>query len=154
MSGGIDLSFGSVVTVSNTVLLDNQAIGGAGGAGDQGGNGVGGGVNVGSGVITGSPDDCSLTLTDSTVVGNQAVGGAGGSGSNGGAGQGGGLSVLAGSSASVDFTWIVFNAALARRRHGWYRRAGPGRWPLYRHNRRRDAQRVDRSHFQLCIDER
>ena len=112
VSGAIDLTFGSVVTVSNTFLLDNQAIGGAGGAGDQGGNGVGGGMNVGSGVITGSPDDCSLTLTDSTAVGNQAVGGAGGSGGNGGAGQGGGLAVLAGSSASVDSTWIVFNAAL------------------------------------------
>ncbi len=112
VSGAIDLTFGSVVTVSNTVLLDNQAIGGAGGAGDQGGNGVGGGMNVGSGVVTGSPDDCSLTLTDSTLVGNQAVGGAGGSGESGGAGEGGGLSVLAGSSASVGSTLIMFNAAL------------------------------------------
>jgi hypothetical protein len=112
VSGGIDLSFGSVVTVSNTTLVGNQAIGGAGGAGAKGGDGVGGGMNVGSGVITGFPDDCSLILNDSILLGNQAIGGAGGSGSNGGAGQGGGLSVLAGSSASIDSTWIVFNAAL------------------------------------------
>ena len=112
VSGGIDLAFGSPVTVSNTTLINNQAIGGAGAAGSNGGDGVGGGVNVGSGVIYGAPDNCSLTLTDSTIIGNLAQGGAGGAGNDGGDGTGGGVSVLAGSSASIDATWIVANAAL------------------------------------------
>jgi hypothetical protein len=111
-SGGIDLAFGSVVTVSNTTLIHNEAIGGAGGAGATGGNGVGGGINDGSGVLFGDPtDNCSLTLSDAIFIGNQAVGGAGGSGSNGGNGWGGGLSVLAGDSAGISASALVGNLA-------------------------------------------
>ena len=103
----------------------------------------------------GSTDNCSLTLTDSTLAGNQAVGGAGGSGSDGGNGLGGGLSVLAGSSAAIDGTWIVFNAALGGAAGtGGASGQGIGRWPLHRHDCRRDAQHVDRGHFQLCVDQR
>ena len=155
VSGGIDLAFGSVVTVSNTILLDNQAIGGAGGAGAEGGDGVGGGMNVGSGVITGSPDDCSLTLTDSILVGNQAIGGAGGSGSNGGA-RPGRRPLGLGGELRIDRFHMdhVQRRAGWRRRHGRRQRPGPGRWPLHRHNCRRDARQVDRGHFQLCVDER
>ena len=141
------------MTVSNTILIDNQAIGGAGGAGANGGDGVGGGINVGSGVIVGATDDCSLTLTDSTLFGNQAIGGAGGSGGNGGNGSGGGVSVLAGSSAAIDPTLITANAALAgfpgTRR---CQRPGLRRRPLHRRRCRRDARQVDQGHFQLCVD--
>ena len=124
MSGGIDLAFGSSVTVSNTTLIDNQAIGGAGGAGATGGDGVGGGINVGTGVIYGVPGQLFSDSDRQHFVGNQAVGGAGGSGSNGGNGLGGGLSVLAGSSASVSTSLIVANLARAGGGHrrqwaGW-----------------------------------
>ena len=72
---------GSVVTVSNSTVNQNLAIGGAGGAGANGGSGVGGGINVGTGYfLFGAPDNCSLTLNNCTLNNNEAIGGAGGSG--------------------------------------------------------------------------
>jgi hypothetical protein len=113
VSGGIDMSGGSVVTVSYTAVNQNLAIGGAGGALANGGSGVGGGINVGTGyLLFAAPDDCLLTLDNCTLINNEAIGGAGGSGASGGDGSGGGVSVLAGSSAAIDATWIVANAAL------------------------------------------
>jgi hypothetical protein len=113
-SGGIDLAFGAVVTVTDTTLTHNQAIGGAGGAGAVGGDGIGGAINVGTGVLfppPGSTDNSSLTLINCTLASNEAVGGAGGSSSTGGNGLGGGLSVLAGGSASVTTSSIEVNRA-------------------------------------------
>ena len=110
MSGGIDLAFGSPVTVSNTTLILNQAIGGAGAAGSTGGDGVGGGVNVGSGVIHGASDNCSLTLFDSTIIGNLAQCGTGGSGNNGGDGTGGGVSVTFTPTDTTDYSGATATA--------------------------------------------
>ena len=72
---------------------------------------MGGGMNVGRASSTGSPDDCSLTLTDSTLSAIRPSAGPAARTTTAGNGQGGGLSVLAGSSASISSTAIVFNAA-------------------------------------------
>jgi hypothetical protein len=92
--GGLDNSFGATATIEDSQIINNQALGGAGGPGVVGGAAVGGGISVGSSTLPafGSPDDASsLTVTDSTIAGNLARGGNGGSGTNGGNGLGGGI---------------------------------------------------------------
>src|SRR5262249_37074056 len=71
------------VTVNNSTITDNQAVGGQGVGGGAGGDGRGGGLANLFGAI--------LTVSGSTLSGNQALGGVGGSGGNGGSGLGGGL---------------------------------------------------------------
>ena len=63
------------------------------------------------------PDTSSLSLAGGTLISNVAQGGAGGNGGNGGNGLGGGGYVLGGTTASIDSTLIVANAALGGR-HG------------------------------------
>ena len=73
---------------------------------------MGGGINAGTGLILfRSPDSCSLTLSAApwTTIRPSA---ARRLGTNGGDAWGGGVSVLAGSSAAIDDTLIMLNAAL------------------------------------------
>ena len=69
------------VTVTRSLLLGNQAIGGAA-TGGNGGTGKGGAIAIENGVV--------LTVTHSALSGNLAMGGAG-SGGSGGNGLGGGI---------------------------------------------------------------
>ncbi len=159
VSGGIDLSFGSAVNVSNTVLVwQSRPSAAAGAARGRGGDGVGGGINVGSGVITGSPDDCSLTLTDSILLSNQShrrrpAGQAAMAARRSGRRP---PSILAGSSRIDRFP----HRSSSTPRRGWHRRyrrrerPGLRRRPIHRHNCRRDARQVDEGHFQLLVYER
>jgi hypothetical protein len=117
--GGIDISnSGATATVIGSIITDNKAIGGAGGAGTNGGNGYGGGISVGWGVLVGnSSDGSSLTLSNSILANNLAVGGQGGAGADGGNGYGGGLWIGTTSSATISNapgtqTRIENNAAL------------------------------------------
>jgi hypothetical protein len=68
-TGGVD---GSTVTLIDSTLCNNQAVGGAGGAGANGGNGFGGGLAI--------MPTCSATVTASTITNNDADGGHKGSG--------------------------------------------------------------------------
>ena len=83
-----------------------------------------------------------------------AQGGAGGAGGNGGNGLGGGCYVLGGTTASIDSTLIVANTALG----GCAGRAAPAARASAAASTstrcRRDAQQVERGHFQLCVRER
>jgi hypothetical protein len=107
--GGIANLSGGVVTVSNSLIALNQAIGGAGGLGGldgegHGGHGQGGGIFNGGPSPVGSP---SLTLKRSRVVLNRADGGAGNGGSDG-QGQGGGLYLTPGGNADADLLTAIF----------------------------------------------
>jgi hypothetical protein len=105
-SGGGIWSSGALTCENGTVIQDNTALGGNGGAaglvpgghGGNGGNAFGGGVYMVGG---------TANLAGTTLSGNQAVGGRGGSGvasiegqvngGNGGNGEGGGVFVVGGS---------------------------------------------------------
>jgi fibronectin-binding autotransporter adhesin len=118
LGGGIEVFAGSL-TLSNSTITGNQAIGGPGGPGGTGGLARGAGLDaVGSSVAinnttilgnlaqagpgsTGEPGgyahgggvfngDSTITITNSTLADNSARGGAGGAGAAGGVGQGGG----------------------------------------------------------------
>lgn len=82
IGGGLAVGGGNSATISDSMIANNQAIGGLGAAGGNGGEGLGGGLASFLGA--------SLTVRNSYVTGNQAIGGAGGSGANGGNGFGGG----------------------------------------------------------------
>ncbi len=71
------------LTLTNSTLFGNQAIGGAGGSGGNGGNGSGGGVSV----LAGS----SAAIDATWIFANAALGGAAGCGGVSGQGVGGGL---------------------------------------------------------------
>lgn len=77
--GGGILVYQGKATLERTLLKNNRAVGGAGGADLNGGLGVGGGVFFFSflGGVT-------ANVTDSTFVGNAAIGGEGGDGIGGG----------------------------------------------------------------------
>jgi len=94
--GGISNSYGTL-NVASSKIINNQAIGGAGGAG------IGGGIlnNVGG----------SLALRNSALSGNKALGGAGASGGAGGDGIGGGLTVENNSTATITNTSFLGNLA-------------------------------------------
>ena len=99
---------GGVLTVSDSLIALNQAIGGAS-LGGNGGNGLGGGIFNGVPNPFGTP---SLTLRRSLVTFNRAAGGAGGNGGTAGLGQGGGLYLAPGGVAIADpLTTIFFNDA-------------------------------------------
>ena len=82
--GGIANENGGVLTVSDSLIALNRAVGGAGDGGN-GGNGQGGGVFNGAPNPFGTP---SLTLRRSLVVLNRADGGAAGDGGTAGLGPG------------------------------------------------------------------
>ena len=106
--GAIANENGGVLTVSDSLIALNQAIGGAS-HGGNGGNGLGGGIFNGVPNPFGTP---SLTLRRSLVVFNRAAGGAAGDGGTAGLGQGGGLYLAPGGVAIADsLTTIFFNDA-------------------------------------------
>jgi hypothetical protein len=115
--GGIEVSnasFGgpSTATITDSQIIGNTAIGGAGGTGNNGGNGYGGGLGVGFVTLVGvNPDGAQLTLINSIVANNQAVGGTGGKGGDGGDGLGGGLCVTATCTATVMNSSVTNNSA-------------------------------------------
>jgi hypothetical protein len=109
LGGGIENENGGVLTVSNSLIALNRAIGGAGGPTGSGGNGLGGGIFNGGPSPVGTP---SLTLQRSLVALNRADGGAAGSGGSAGQGRGGGLYLTPGGIACADFlTAILANDA-------------------------------------------
>jgi len=87
VGGGIENSFSSTATITNSTLIGNQAIAGPGGSGASvpTGLGFGGGID--------DSFSSTATITNSTLIGNQAIGSDGSSGANGGAGWGGGIVV-------------------------------------------------------------
>src|SRR5262249_7062769 len=97
--GGVANLNGGVLTVTDSLIALNRAIGGAGGLGGNGGNGQGGGLFNGGPSPVGTP---SLTLQSSLVVLNRADGGAAGEGGSAGPGQGGGLYLTPGGVACAD----------------------------------------------------
>jgi hypothetical protein len=81
----VDFVGGMILTVSDSLFMDNQALGSDGGTGQSGGEGLGGGIFNDAG------SNFPVTLSNCTLSGNQATGGAGGAGATGGNGFGGGL---------------------------------------------------------------
>jgi hypothetical protein len=105
--GGITNENGGVLTVTDSAVVLNQAVGGAGDGGD-GGNGLGGGIFNGPRTAFGVT---TLTLQGSRVALNRAVGGESDAGTDG-LGQGGGLYLAPGGVASADeSTAVLFNFA-------------------------------------------
>lgn len=81
--GGIYSSGASTITISDSTLSGNKAVGGAGVAGTlPGGNGSDGGAAWGGGLYLGGKD-WTATLKGDTLSGNAAAGGAGGAGAAG-----------------------------------------------------------------------
>ena len=120
---------GGTVTLSNSSLAGNVAIGGAGGKGVSGGDGGAGGLAEGGGLYSigtigfsssGEEFDvpATVTVSNGSFSGNVAQGGAGtagngaGSGGAGGEGAGGGAFDDAGSSMSISGTLMTLNSAL------------------------------------------
>jgi hypothetical protein len=92
--GGLSNRDRSTITLSDSVLSSNQAIGGAGDAGSNGGNGFGGGAY--------NDGQSTLTILTSTISDNQAGGGSDGARRSAGLGEGGGLYVADGGIACLD----------------------------------------------------
>jgi uncharacterized protein (TIGR03118 family) len=107
--GGALINFnGAIGTVSDSVLLFNEAEGGAGGLGGNGGDGQGGGAFNGTPAANGTAS--SLTFQRSAIAFNEAEGGAAGIGGLAGQGVGGGVYNLGAFSFDV-FTIIKRNHA-------------------------------------------
>lgn len=107
LGGGIENENGGVLTVSDSLIALNSAIGGAGNGGN-GGNGLGGGIYNGGPGPAGAPN---LTLTRTLVMLNRAEGGTAANGGAAGEGVGGGLYLAQGGIASADLTAIFANYA-------------------------------------------
>jgi hypothetical protein len=114
--GGFYNGVDAIAAVSDTRFVGNLAKGGAGGSGATGGAGAGGAIANGGGfgdLVLSSHDlgaDTSvLTLDQSMLSLNVAQGGGG---SDGGDGSGGGFYADPATTASIDATAIVANAAL------------------------------------------
>lgn len=103
LGGGLENEYGAVLSVSNSLIAFNRAVGGAGNGGN-GGNGLGGGIfNGGS-----SPSSASsVTLRWSLIALNRAVGGTA-SGGSVGLGKGGGLFLTSGGVAYADLLVTLF----------------------------------------------
>ncbi len=86
--GALANEFGAAAYLSNVSIVDNHAIGGAGGMGDDGGSAFGGGIFNG---MVHNGQAATMTIASSTIDSNQALGGTGGLGGNGGNAQGGGI---------------------------------------------------------------
>jgi hypothetical protein len=105
--GGITNENGGVLTVTDSAIVLNWAVGGAGDGAD-GGNGLGGGIFNGPPTAFGVT---TLTLQGSLVTLNRAVGGESDAGTDG-LGQGGGLYLAPGGVASADASMaVLFNFA-------------------------------------------
>jgi hypothetical protein len=104
------------MTVSNSVLVHNQAVGGAGG------NGLGGGIFNGGTSVFGSnaPFTLTMTVSNSVLVHNQAVGGAGGNG------LGGGLFNALGANDAVPTVTLSNSVLIANQANGGAAGAGIG----------------------------
>jgi hypothetical protein len=100
--GGITNESGGVLSVTDSLIALNRAVGGAGDV--KGGDGQGGGIFNGAPNPFGTP---TLTLGRSLFVFNRAVGGAS-DGGTAGLGQGGGLYLSPGGVASADPLTIIF----------------------------------------------
>jgi hypothetical protein len=92
------------MTVTDSTLSGNHAVGGDGTAGSAGAVGEGGGISV---VVF-----SSAVVTGCTLEDNVAQGGAGGSGAVGGAGAGGGLDTAVGGIVTVSDTALIHNQAV------------------------------------------
>jgi hypothetical protein len=102
--GGAIANYDTQLTVMDSTLANNQAVGGAGVPGQDGGDGRGGGIaNIYYG---------ALNLVDSRLIANQALGASGADGSNGGNGLGGGLYNEAYAQTALMGTQIVNNQAI------------------------------------------
>jgi uncharacterized protein (TIGR03118 family) len=98
--GGIENAAGANLTVSDSALILNQAVGGHALGGGNGGNGLGGG---------GFNDAASsVTFQSSIIISNEATGGTGGLGGSDGQGVGGGLYLTPGGTACADLWTAIF----------------------------------------------
>jgi hypothetical protein len=102
--GGITNENGGILTVTDSLIALNRAIGGAGDGGN-GGNGLGGGIFNGAPNPFGTP---TLTLLRSLVVFNRADGGTAGVGGSAGQGVGGGLYIVPGGTVCADLLTAIF----------------------------------------------
>jgi hypothetical protein len=84
--GGIDNDVNSIMTVTNSTIVGNTALGGAAGA-----PGFAGGLALGGGIA--DQTNSSATVSGCVLSGNAAIGGVGGAGATGGDGVGGGIVV-------------------------------------------------------------
>ncbi len=100
--GGITNENGGVLSVTDSAVVLNRAVGGAGDGGD-GGNGLGGGIFNGRPTAFGVT---TLTLQGSLVALNRAVGGESDAGTDG-LGQGGGLYLTLGGVAGADLVTVL-----------------------------------------------
>ncbi len=97
------------LTVTNSTITLNQAIGGVGGAaGGTGGAGEGGGLFNSP---AGDSGPATLSISNSAILANAAEGGAGGTGGDGGDGLGGGIFNDQGATATVTTSVISANLA-------------------------------------------
>jgi hypothetical protein len=94
----------ATVTVANSTLTGNQAVGGAGAPGSAGSIGEGGGISL---IVV-----PSALVTGCTLAGNVAQGGAGGSDSVGAPGVSGGIDLAFGSVVTVSNTVLIGNQAI------------------------------------------
>src|SRR4029077_11675773 len=105
----VSLLGNSVLSVSQSTLTYNQAIGGDAGTGATPQNGRGGGIaNFISGAATPGVS-ATASVDHSTLLGNQARGGAG---STGGIGRGGGITNESGGVLTVSDSFIALNRAV------------------------------------------
>jgi hypothetical protein len=93
----------SSLSLSDSTLFGNVALGGAGGALANGGNGWGGGAFVGAGG--------NATIDQTSITLNLAMGGLAGAGGSDGDGIGGGLYVATGATVSLKKTKVASNYA-------------------------------------------
>jgi hypothetical protein len=92
------------LTVADSRLIANQALGASGAAGGNGGNGLGGGLY--------NEANAQTTLMGSQIVNNQALGGTADPGGTDGQGLGGGVYIASDGVASADAdTLITGNSA-------------------------------------------
>ena len=105
-----------ILNLNDVTLVDNRAIGGAGGNGGTGANGGDGGVGTAGGLGAGFGG--ALTMSHSVLIANQAIAGAGGApgaggshGGNGGNASAGGIRNAAGTTAMISDTVLLLNRA-------------------------------------------
>lgn len=98
----------AILSVSDSTLTNNRAVGGAAGPGFTAQDGRGGAIAnfVFGGLPPSTTVTASATVTHSTLLGNQAIGGAGTTGGNG---QGGGIANLNGGAITVSDSLIALN---------------------------------------------
>ena len=103
VGGGLSMDQPATLIVSNSSIVGNTVIGGAGGSGGPGIAAIGGGIEDFSGG--------SASITNSSIADNSAVGGAGGKGQPGGDGIGGGIDISYDTTATITGTTFSGNQA-------------------------------------------